>query len=473
MFFIKYINKYKNGELMIPIMIFSDSLALGSAFAFAVWIRYIHAGKFHPVLYAKLFPALLIFYIFFSIRKLYPGILLSPPDELKRISQSVIMGFLTLAVIVFLSKQSNLYSRGIFIMALTMSLFTVPIFRFLLRHIACKLRIWGRPAVIFGAGKTGGIVARALINNPALGLKPIAFLDDDPRKIGTSHHGIPIAAALDKGPEMAFLHPASIAILALPGTDRSRLQTIVASYSSQFQRTILIPDLFGVTSLWVSTADLGGILGLDIRHKLLDPKRQLVKRVMELSLIFLTLPLSLSLMAVIAVAVRIDSDGPALFKHNRIGFGGREITIYKFRTMVQDAETKLQECLRDPELFSQWMKHQKLPNDPRITRLGKLLRAMSLDEIPQLFNVLKGDLSLVGPRPIVWAEIEKYKDGFDLYTKVRPGLTGLWQVSGRSDTGYAKRVKLDTYYVRNWSVWMDIYILAKTPLAVLSRKGAC
>jgi Undecaprenyl-phosphate galactose phosphotransferase WbaP len=467
-----FINKYKNGEIMTLIMILSDTIALGLSFAFSVWIRYIYAGKFHPMLYAKLIPALIIFYIFFSIRKLYPGILLSPPDELKRISQTVMLGFLTLAVMVFLSKQSNMYSRGIFVIALCTSLIAVPVFRVVFRHVACRLGIWGRPTIIFGAGRTGGIVAETLARKPSLGLTPVAFLDDDPHMIGTMHHGIPVKASLDHGPEMAAIHPNAIAVLALPGTDRSRLQTIVDSHASRFQRVILIPDLFGVTSLWVSTADLDGIVGLDIRHKLLDPKRQAAKRAMELSLIAVTLPVSLLLMALIAVAVKVDSDGPVLFKHKRIGFGGKEISIWKFRTMVQDAEARLQECLKDPELFSQWARQQKLPDDPRITRIGKFLRAMSLDELPQLFNVVQGDLSLVGPRPIVWAEAEKYKDGFSLYKKVKPGLTGLWQVSGRSNTSYAYRISLDKYYVRNWSVWMDIYIIAKTPLAVFSRRGA-
>jgi Undecaprenyl-phosphate galactose phosphotransferase WbaP len=456
-----FLAKYKNGELMTPIMILSDTLSLGISFAFAVWIRYIHAGKFHPLLYAKLFPALVIFYVIFNIRKLYPGILLSPPDELKRISQTVMLGFLTMAVIVFLSKQSNMYSRGIFVIALGTSLIVVPVFRVAFRHVAFRLGIWGRPAIIFGAGRTGGIVAETLTGKPSLGLAPVLFLDDDPLKIGTTRHGIPVAAALDRGPEMA-----------LPGTDRSRLQAIVDSHASRFQRVILIPDLFGVTSLWVSTADLDGILALDISHKLLDPKRQAAKRALELCLIALTLPMSLFLMAIIAAAVKIDSKGPVLFKHKRIGFAGKDITIWKFRTMVQNAEAKLQECLKDPDMFSQWAAQQKLSDDPRITRLGRLLRATSLDELPQLFNVIQGDLSLVGTRPIVWAEAEKYKEGFTLYKKVKPGLTGLWQVSGRSSTSYRYRVNLDTYYVRNWSVWMDIYILAKTPLSVLSRKGA-
>lgn len=457
---------------MSPLMLLSDTLALGFCSFTAVWIRYAHEGKFQPIIYAKLFPALIIFYTLFSLRQLYPGILLSPPDELKRISQSIALGFLTLAVIVFLSKQAEHYSRGIFIMALTMSLIVTPVLRAVFRHFGCRIGIWGRRTIIFGAGQTGRIVAKTLLKKPGLGLKPIAFLDDDPQKIGTSLQGIPIVAPLSDALELAALNPGAIAILALPSTDRLRLRTIIDSYTERFRNVILIPDLFGVTSLWVSAADLDGILGLDIRHKLLDPRRQVIKRFMELLVIVMSLPLSLPLMGLIALAVKRDSPGPIFFKHCRIGYGGKDITIWKFRTMVHDAEERLQEYLKDPVLLAQWMAQHKLPDDPRITRLGRFLRATSLDELPQLFNVFRGELSLVGPRPIVWAEAERYRDGFELYKKVRPGLTGLWQVSGRSSTSYRFRVNLDTYYVRNWSVWMDIYILAKTPLAVLSRKGA-
>ena len=133
----------------------------------------------------------------------------------------------------------------------------------------------------------------------------------------------------------------------------------------------------------------------------------------------------------------------------------------------------LDECLEhDPELREEWESQQKLRHDPRVTRLGRFLRASSLDELPQLYNVLRGDMSLVGPRPIVWAEVEKYREGFELYKRVRPGLTGLWQISGRSSTSYGLRVDLDGYYVRNWSLWFDIYILAKTPLEVFRGRGA-
>lgn len=459
-------------DITTPLMIFADTIGLILASSVAVWIRFIFDGKFHPTLYAQLTPALAIFYTFLNINKVYPGILLSPHDELKRISQSITLGFLLLAAIVFLSKHSDRYSRGIFLMAWSLSLVAVPLFRALVKRLGLLMGIWGRPTVIFGAGKTGRTVAHTLSTNPLLGLRPIAFLDDDTEKKERTFEGLRVLDSLESAPLLAEQYKTCIAILAFPSIDRIRLQTIIDNYTDQFSRVILIPDLFGVTNLWVSTSDIAGILGLDIRHKLLDPRRQMIKRVTEIALIVVTLPASVLLMAIIAAMIKLDSNGPVLFKHNRIGFGGRDITIWKFRTMVEDAEARLQDCLKDPELFEMWSKQQKLPDDPRITRLGKFLRATSLDELPQLFNVLKGELSLVGPRPIVWAEVAKYEKGFELYKKVKPGLTGLWQVSGRSETSYAHRVELDKYYVRNWSVWMDIYILIKTPIAVLCRKGA-
>jgi Undecaprenyl-phosphate galactose phosphotransferase WbaP len=459
-------------DVITPLMLCADTFGLILASSSAVWIRYLFDGKFHPILYAQLLPALVIFYAILSMNKLYPGILLNPPDELKRISQSITLGFLLLAAIVFLSKHSHRYSRGIFLMAWGMSLITVPLLRALVKRAALRIGVWGRPTIILGAGETGKAVVRTLVENPLLGLKPAAFLDDDPLKKGMKYEETPVAGSLDSAPALADTYNAAIAILAFPSIDRSRLQTIIDNYTDKFSRVILIPDLFGITNLWVSTSDLAGILGLDIRHKLLDPRRQVIKRFVELFLILSTLPASTLLMCLIAAAVKLDSKGPVLFKHSRIGFGGKDITIWKFRTMVQDAEDRLQECLKDPKLFELWAKQQKLPDDPRITRLGRFLRATSLDELPQLFNVIRGDLSLVGPRPIVWAEVEKYENGFRLYKKVRPGLTGLWQISGRSETSYEHRVELDKYYVRNWSVWMDIYILIKTPMAVLCRKGA-
>jgi lipopolysaccharide/colanic/teichoic acid biosynthesis glycosyltransferase len=173
------------------------------------------------------------------------------------------------------------------------------------------------------------------------------------------------------------------------------------------------------------------------------------------------------------VLVKLTSRGPVLFGHRRLGEGGTPIRVYKFRSMIADAEMRLQEVLAaDPPLRAEYEATYKLRDDPRVTPLGRWLRRTSLDELPQLVNVLRGDLSLVGPRPIVADEIAKYGPASATILRVRPGVTGLWQVSGRSDVDYAERVRLDMEYITHWSLWLDLRILAATLPAVLRRKGA-
>lgn len=452
-----------------------DFLALFFVWCISVWLqRYFIDARLSLLLYWRLTPFLGIFIAANAIAGLYPGILLSPPEELKKLTQSITVIFLALAAGLFLAKQGALFSRAIFLMAWVEALIAVPLFRSVLRRVAHRWRWWGYPAVIFGAGKTGDAVAKALAQSHRLGLKPIAFLDDDPQKIGTVMHEVQVAGPLEDAGMIAEKYRDAVAIIAMPGLSPERVLKVLENYASEFRRVIIIPDLFGMSSLWISAFDLGGIIGLELHQKLLDKRRQMVKRTMELGLILLFLPVIIPLMLLIAVLIKLDSSGPVFFGHDRIGMGGEDIRIWKFRTMHQDSGSTLAEYLAtDPALRAEWDENHKLASDPRITRVGRFLRITSLDELPQLWNVLCGDLSLVGPRPIVWDEVGKYQSGFALYKKVKPGVTGLWQVSGRSDTSYAERVRLDAYYVRNWSVWFDIYILVKTPGEVFRCRGAC
>ena len=176
---------------------------------------------------------------------------------------------------------------------------------------------------------------------------------------------------------------------------------------------------------------------------------------------------------VLSLLIYLDSPGPIVFAHKRIGQGGRVFPCYKFRSMVPDAQQILEKYLRqNPAAWEEWKRDFKLKDDPRITRVGRFLRKTSLDELPQLLNVLKGEMSLVGPRPIVQAEVAKYGGYIHDFYLVPPGITGMWQVNGRSDTTYEQRVEMDSWYVRNWSVWIDMVYLLKTVKVVLERKGA-
>jgi len=199
----------------------------------------------------------------------------------------------------------------------------------------------------------------------------------------------------------------------------------------------------------------------------------LAKRVSDIIMASLALVFLSPVLLLLAITIRASDGGPAVFKHRRIGRNGQEFDCYKFRSMVRDADTRLKNLLEnDSDARDEWMSTQKLETDPRITKFGKFLRRSSLDELPQLLNIIKGDMSIVGPRPIVRDEVEKYGEFFEHYCQVRPGLTGLWQVSGRSDTTYGERVALDVKYVTDWSYANDLRIIAKTIPAVLLSDGA-
>ncbi len=205
------------------------------------------------------------------------------------------------------------------------------------------------------------------------------------------------------------------------------------------------------------------------------PKKpnETIKRVMDIAICLLGLPFALPIGLLLALIIYADSGAAPIYRHQRIGKGGRPFTIYKFRTMVRGADALLKNYLaQNPELAEEWRKTQKLKNDPRLTRSGHFLRKYSLDELPQIYNILRGEMSLVGPRPIVENEKEKYGRYFEEYCMVRPGLTGLWQTSGRNNTTYSQRVAYDHYYINNWTVWLDLWILAKTVPIAINGNGA-
>src|ERR1051326_7619967 len=236
---------------------------------------------------------------------------------------------------------------------------------------------------------------------------------------------------------------------------------------------MIMPDLRGAGSLGAEVRDFCQELTLEVRKDLLLRGPRLIKRLIDIVLALALGIATLPLILLIVILIKREAPGPAFYSHPRIGRGQRTIRVWKFRSMVLDGDRVLQQHLeQNPEAALEWKANQKLRDDPRVTRVGKFLRRTSLDELPQIWNVLKGEMSMVGPRPIILSEVDRYGECFSLYTQVSPGLTGLWQVSGRNDTTYDERVGLDAYYVRNWSVWLDFYLLARTAGVVIDGRGA-
>src|SRR5690606_8423000 len=239
------------------------------------------------------------------------------------------------------------------------------------------------------------------------------------------------------------------------------------------QRVWLVPELLDVSSGWVSPRDIQGHLALELGNNLPEKRNQITKRVLDIALAVASLPLAVPLAAIISLAIALESRGPVVFTQTRLGRNGKPFEVYKFRTMHLAAEERLAVFLeRDPAAKEEWLRTRKLARDPRVTRVGRFLRRSSLDELPQLLNVLRGEMSFVGPRPVMPDEVQWYGDNARHLARVRPGLTGLAQVSGRSLLAYEDRVRIDTYFVRNWSVWLDLTILGRTIGAVVKGRGA-
>ncbi len=456
----------------VLIMVLSDLGALWLAGTVSVGVNLALDKAFQASVYWQLFPLLGIFIVAYAVMGLYPAVGFSPVDELRSVSVSTSLVYFMLGTVILLRQDDNAYSVWIFTFAWALSILAIILARALTRYLFAKRSWWGYPVLVLGAGKTGEMVIRTLQRRPRIGLRPVAVLDDDPQKHGMLG-GVPVVGRLRLAPVLARSHRIPYAIVAMPGVPRDQLLDLLERYGQTFAHMLIIPDLFGFSSLWVEAKDLGGVLGLEVRQRLLLPVPRLTKflidRVITLTVGMLVLPFIL----LIAVLVRLDSPGPIFYGQIRIGQDGIPFKAWKFRTMVCNATEILDDYLEQyPELKEAWKRDQKLRNDPRVTRIGRFLRQTSLDELPQLWNILRGEMSLVGPRPIIDEEIERYGEKFLLYTKVTPGLTGLWQVSGRNNLPYEERVNLDAYYVRNWSVWLDLYILLRTVWVVISGEGA-
>ena len=456
------------------ILFISDiiSLVLAGTLALLIW------SQVREDLILKSYVGIIVFVFVFTLiyglAKLYPGIGLSPVEELRLLSISTTVVFLWLGTLTFYLHNFERYSRASFGLAWLFALVMVPTSRHLFRTIFSSMGMWGEPIALIGYGECGSHLLNILTKYPKLGYHPVVIINGfSSKKIPT----IPIPQYFDNG-QLPFskirdLDGIKTAILITSEIPQELLTKIVDGYWHKFQHLIMIADDQKSSSIWIEPQDIGGILGLEVRQNLFSDLEQAIKRVIDVCLVLLALPILIILLIILAILIRINSPGPIVYTQKRIGKNGKEFTIWKFRTMAVNAEQILTEYIqKHPSIQIEWNDTQKIKNDPRVTAVGKILRRLSLDELPQFINILHGEMSLVGPRPIVQEEIPLYGNKYHLYTKVKPGLTGLWQVSGRNDLAYEERVNLDEYYVRNWSVWMDIYILASTVKAVLMGKGA-
>lgn len=402
--------------------------------------------------------------------KLLPGWGLGPVEELRRTVILLIGVFTATTAMLFWGKAAHETSRFTLTFGFLFSVISVPLIRMQMKRFLIRRGLWGAPTVIFTDSDIGPHVIDALTQEPGLGYIPVGVMTNDSRyPKGSKLAGLPVLGRLTEPSGIAHA-----AIIALPNLSSHETTEMIEQCLSQYRKVVIIPDLADVPSLWVKPRDLVGMLGLEIPSNLLDPLARLVKRGFDLSFVLLSLPLWLPVGFILGLLIWAEDQANPMFLQERIGLRGRRFKTWKFRTMHPNAEAILQKRLReDPALSAEWEANFKLRHDPRITLSGKFLRRTSLDELPQFINIIRGEMSLVGPRPLPRYHHNELPDrARELRERVRPGMTGLWQVSGRSDAGHAGMPKWDTYYVRNWSIWLDIVIFVRTVRTVISAKGA-
>ncbi len=459
------------------LLLLSDCLVLFGAVIVAGGLRQLVPGAElnigeHVHLLSLLFLAPLLNYLGGLYGPTPPAL----PEELRELGISTSLTYVCIALFSFLERGSLAPSRFVFLLSWMLSLGLVPLVRVHVRGHFSKKSWWRVPAVLCGSGKLAQQLDTYLKAHPQCGLSPLAFYAGEKNAASSVKTSLLVLESPEELRIFHRQHPDACALVIM-GKDASHgtRQALVDQATLLFSSVILVPEEFGngEVPFWIRPLEIGSLLCLKIRQNLLDHRRLALKRCTDFILASVGGIVLLPVFALIALCIVIESPGPVFFRQNRIGRDGKIIRILKFRTMVRDAEAVLRRYLdSDPALRAEWEADQKLRHDPRITRVGAFLRRSSLDELPQLWNVLLGEMSLVGPRPIVNDEIARYGTAFGVYKRVRPGITGLWQVSGRNDLTYAQRVHCDRYYISNWSIWMDILILAKTVPVVFGRKGA-
>ena len=383
-------------------------------------------------------------------------------------------GLLTITMLMYFGKVSQVVSR-LFVGMTGIFAFTfILIARYLFKKYINAQNLFQVPVIFIGAGKTAELVLKSFDHDSGFGYKILGFIDDHPisERLAKDFR---ILGGFADAEEIVRQTGVQAVIITAPGLSSEAQVQLVNRIQPYVKHVSFVPDLIGTPmgSITVESLMDEKIMLIRVKNHLAHWQNRALKRIFDLLASLLGMIVVIPLGIVLSILIYIDSPGPIIFAHRRIGRSGREFPCYKFRSMVPDAQKVLSDYLAEnPAAKEEWNRDFKLKNDPRITRIGAFLRKTSLDELPQLINVIKGEMSLVGPRPIVRAEIEKYGDYIQDFYLVPPGITGMWQVSGRSDTTYEERVQMDSWYVRNWSVWIDMMYLMKTFKIVLSGKGA-
>lgn len=438
---------------------------LGGTYLLASWV----VGPVASLVYHAAFILIPAHLLLYAGAGLYQRRFTHPALEMQRIGGfTVLMGGVATGTLYFSSGPSGavaLLAIGSVIGSLVM-----PICRALFRILFARTSWWGFPAVIVSSGTSGKGILDTLNRWPEIGVRPVAMLSNVPP---SDEFDVPVQGGYEMAPYLAQEFDIPYAILAMPGLTQERRATLLAKYSKFFDHVFVVSDSAGSPALWTTGRSGDGLFGYGVQNVAQRRGARFVKRTVDIIGALIGFVICAPVLAGIALLIRMDTAGSVFYRQERMGHKGRIVTILKFRTMYVDADEKLAELLEgDPALRREYEQYHKLQDDPRVTPVGRFLRRYSLDELPQLINVLRGEMSLVGPRSYMPSELDQMNGLARAVLQSPPGITGLWQVSGRNKLSFAERVNLDVHYIQNWSPWLDLYLLVRTGPVVLSGEGA-
>lgn len=452
-----------SSRVRVLALVLADVLSVGTAWALVVFLYKIFGGAFYePLGYLKAWPVILIFLSINLVGRLYhgrcfyPALPVAPVEEFRRLVLSSLATHILVMAILGFGRNVEVISRFVLIVSGLLTACWTQLFRDAVRLFLKRFGLGQIEAFLVGEGEAVDRMVKILETSSYYGVRLVRrFSRHDLREV------VPAAKKAD------------VRMLFCCYRDDRFFTAQVPKFVKWFQFIEYLPMTDTIPAADAHVVQISGVGGLEMvnqrRLGTLSLEKKIVDRTLALTLFVLCIPL----FVIVAILIKLTSRGPVFYRAKRLGKGGKKIYLWKFRSMYINADMRLKKLLAaDAKLADEYRRQYKLRNDPRVTPLGRFLRRTSIDELPQLFNVFRGDMALIGPRPIVKNEISYYGDRYGVFSSVKPGITGLWQASGRSDCTYEERVLLDVHYVLNWSPWMDFWIVLKTAIAVLRMKGS-
>lgn len=461
-------------HLRIACLMLADAICIGFFWLLAT-LGYWAVAKvgYHPVDYIRIWPIIPLYVGINILFRLYHGSVLhpslpqSPSEELRRLFCSSILTHVLVMAVLGFSRQELDWSRLIMVLSgFCVAVFSQS-FRGVARVLMRKAGVGQIRMVLMGSGAVAWEIANGLSSSSYYGISVVGYFGREKESCGLS---IPRLGDIRDAVKVSR----RLGVRRLLFCEDQRIYKCqMRELTTWFTQIEYFPELSAFPILGARPLSVEGLGGLEMVNLTGMRSILLQKKLLDWGFSIIAAIVSVPLIGVLAILIKLTSRGPVFYRQHRLGQGGRPFKIWKFRTMYMDADRRLKDLLKgNSALKKEWKTFHKLANDPRVTSFGKFLRRTSLDELPQIINVFAGEMSLIGPRPIVEDEVAYYGDRYAVFARAKPGITGLWQSKGRSDTDYARRVSLDVYYVLNWNIWLDLWILKRTVGTVLMMKGA-